>query len=123
MPDARRPCGFRFRRRLTGLLKTAPVGRVFACQNLLARIEEVVTELEARGSKGITVQRYKGLGEMNAEQLWETTMDPERRRLLKVSLKDVGETDSIFTVLMGEQVAPRREFIEEHALDVKQVDV
>ncbi len=86
-------------------------------------LRELPEAVRKAGSKGYEIQRYKGLGEMNPEQLWETTMDPQQRRLLKVTLNDVGETDSIFTVLMGEQVAPRREFIEEHALDVKQVDV
>ena len=86
-------------------------------------LRELPEAVRKAGSKGYEIQRYKGLGEMNPEQLWETTMDPKQRRLLKVTLSDVGETDSIFTVLMGEQVAPRREFIEEHALDVKQVDV
>ncbi len=86
----------------------------------LRDIPELVTRA---GGKGYEVQRYKGLGEMNPEQLWDTTMDPERRTLLKVTLEDVGETDHIFNVLMGEHVAPRREFIEEFALDVKQVDV
>ncbi len=75
------------------------------------------------GGKGYEVQRYKGLGEMNPEQLWDTTMDPLRRTLLKVTLDDVSSTDNIFNVLMGEHVAPRRQFIEENALDVKQVDV
>jgi len=75
------------------------------------------------GRKDYTIQRYKGLGEMSAEQLWQTTMDPERRTLLSVKLEDIAETEAIFSTLMGEDVEARRKFIEENALDVKNLDI
>jgi DNA gyrase subunit B len=76
-----------------------------------------------QGRKDYQIQRYKGLGEMTAEQLWETTMDPERRTLLSVKLEDLAETETIFTTLMGEDVESRRKFIEDNALDVKNLDI
>jgi len=85
-------------------------------RGLLAHVKE-------EGKRDSSVKRYKGLGEMNAEQLGETTMSPEKRVLLKVRLEDVVESDLIFTTLMGEDVESRRKFIEDNALDVKNLDV
>jgi DNA gyrase subunit B len=86
-------------------------------------LREVIDFLRLNGRKGIEIQRYKGLGEMNADQLWETTMDPAVRTLIKVTLPDAIAADHMFTMLMGEEVAPRREFIEQHALSVKNLDI
>lgn len=85
--------------------------------------EELAQKLDKIGRDGITVQRYKGLGEMNPEQLWETTMDPEKRTVLQVHLREAEEADSIFTILMGDKVEPRRRFIEEHANLVRNLDL
>jgi DNA gyrase subunit B len=85
--------------------------------------EDLLHLLMARGKKGLSIQRYKGLGEMNPGQLWETTMDPERRSLMNVRIEDAVEADEIFTVLMGDKVEPRRDFIQNHALDVKELDI
>ena len=84
---------------------------------------ELFAYIVDQGKKDYQVQRYKGLGEMTAAQLWETTMDPDRRTLLQVKLEDIAETDAIFTTLMGEDVESRRKFIEDNALDVKNLDI
>lgn len=86
-------------------------------------LREILRFIMDTGKQGMSIQRYKGLGEMNPHQLWETTMDPEKRTLLRVTLEDAVAADSMFTILMGESVEPRREFIEKHAHEVKVLDI
>ncbi|MDI6733064.1 MAG: DNA gyrase subunit B, partial [Planctomycetota bacterium] len=92
------------------------VSPVKSLRNLLRSIRRI-------GQKGLDIQRYKGLGEMNPEQLWDTTMDPARRTLIKVMIEDAIKADRMFTILMGDEVEPRRDFIEKHALEVKNLDI
>jgi DNA gyrase subunit B len=90
---------------------------------LVYSLAEFLKEVKDAGSQGAGIQRYKGLGEMNPEQLWETTMDPAKRKLIRVAIEDAADTEKIFTMLMGDKVEPRRAFIESHALEVKNLDI
>ncbi|MEI6631776.1 MAG: DNA topoisomerase (ATP-hydrolyzing) subunit B [bacterium] len=105
--------------------KTKPAYRILNDkeQKDLYALKEVLDYIKEMATKGMHIQRYKGLGEMNPQQLWDTTMDPAKRTILQVVLEDAVETDKMFTVLMGDQVEPRREFIEAYAHQVKNLDV
>ncbi len=89
----------------------------------IVSLGDICASIRQIGGKGIDIKRFKGLGEMNAEQLWETTMNPETRTLLRVALDDAGETDRLFSILMGGDVEKRRNFIRDHALEVQNLDV
>jgi DNA gyrase subunit B len=89
----------------------------------LTSLRDMLNELRRLGEKGLTLTRFKGLGEMNSEELWDTSMDPEKRTLLQIRMEDAAAADEMFRVLMGDAVEPRREFIERHALDVKELDI
>ena len=101
------------------ILVNKETGQKITCSNLKNSYEEI----KKIATKGIHIQRYKGLGEMNPEQLWESTMDPAKRTLIKITLEDAVEADRIFTILMGEDAQPRREFIQEYAHQVKNLDI
>ena len=88
----------------------------------LHTLRDLVSEVRKLGEKGLSITRFKGLGEMDPEELWETTLDPEKRTLLQVHLEDAFKADEMFRTLMGDKVEPRREFIQKHALEVKDID-
>ena len=90
---------------------------------ILNTLSELFEHVKKNGRKGLQIQRYKGLGEMDPEQLWETTMDPARRKMIQVTMKDAMEAERMFTLLMGDDVEPRREYIERHAAGVKDLDI
>jgi DNA gyrase subunit B len=92
-------------------------------ERLCQSVVQVIETVKSLGQRGLSVQRYKGLGEMNPDQLWETTMDPAKRVLLQVTLENAYAAEEIFSILMGEQVEPRRQFIEQHALEVRNLDI
>ena len=106
----------------TGFTITENAGQKSEAKTELHGPLEIIAQIRANGRKGLSIQRYKGLGEMNPKQLFETTMDPEKRRLLKVNIDDAAKADALFTLLMGDEVPPRRQFIEDNALNVQFLD-
>jgi DNA gyrase subunit B len=112
-----------FGNRLNHLLKTGAYIQRDEKKYPIETFAQGMDWLIAEAKKGQSIQRYKGLGEMNPEQLWETTMDPQKRVLLQVKVEDAVAADQIFTTLMGDEVEPRRQFIESNALEVVNLDV
>jgi DNA gyrase subunit B len=110
-------------RKIVDLQNAEMVIREKEKETAIADADQLAEHIISAGKKNLSIQRYKGLGEMNPTQLWETTMNPETRTLLRVDIEDAIETDEIFTVLMGDQVEPRRRFIEDNALNVKNLDI
>jgi DNA gyrase subunit B len=90
---------------------------------VLTTLRELVSELRRLGEKGLSVTRFKGLGEMNASELWDTTLDPEKRTVMQVRLEDAMKADELFRTLMGDRVEPRKEFIYKHAIEAKDIDL
>jgi DNA gyrase subunit B len=109
--------------RIRAFLNTSFVIKTKSSEKKVADWQELLEEIKRESFKGSSLQRYKGLGEMNPEQLWETTMDPGQRILLQVKIEDAEKADDIFTTLMGDKVEPRREFINDHALEVSELDI
>jgi len=103
----------------TTLINIIDGDKEYEAKNLM----ELFNHVKSIGRHGMQIQRYKGLGEMNAEQLWETTMEPEHRKMIKVKMDDEVEAEQMFSLLMGDVVEPRRDYIEKHAAGVKDLDI